>query len=1118
MFYFVFIIYGVCLSNIICFSKEKEKLKNQRDIYLKKLKIKNKNIKNFSKFSNKIIFKRKLDDTACDSTCTDCNAKEDEYWDEFESQCKKIIEGYFVDEGNFQKILKKCYPTCKTCKGEGNYEKHNCDVCNTDFGYFPKENEENPKNCFPKNQNIDHFYFDSTLFRKCEDGCLKCSNYSMNENYYKCEKCDYKKDYYPQLNELNNNRVHCMKYDEILENHLYLIGERYSEDSYIGGECYSKCNSCFKGGNEKEQNCIDCRSGFYKSLDDPTMCLCENFSEDNECSFSCSSSYKHKKFNVLFQGDCIHDCFQSEYKYIYNYQCFDECPNGTSPNYRNECIDQNKCVINMHQTKIELKSLNQKLFNSMLLSYMNEFLNNVTHIKYIYPEDNSYSITIYKNYECLRSLKEYPFSKLYINEECLSALRINEGISKDIPFIILIFEIKRDNYQPPQVQFLIYNSLTGNPVKDFKVCEEQYNITLIHNFKNMGIDLEKGKTLYEKYGINIFNESELFFTDKCKTNFFNDEYDMVLKDRYELFYQNFSFCDDECTELKKDYENYEVYCNCYFKTSLSLDIKNNIERKKIYKFRIGFLTFDCLKCYKQIIKQFYKVRGSIITLIFLFLELFLFIIYLCFGITPIKQFLGLSLKPNPPKHNYLINHGEKEDCQSSERKINKLRSSNIHSKIIIKDLNIFKSYQNKENEKKNNLDYGNLIQVKEGDDYQFFFKEDQKKKTKKVITPKPEPQIQIKPKPKPKPIIKKPQYIQSNLISFSLNIPIINNTPIDNKNKENEMKDDLKLTIIDDNKNKENPKDQFELGKKLDFSEYKNPELEYYNSDDEYKDFDNNNKVNQVVNQHSFTLLRIGKGPLAISKIIDEKDGFNVKYNMNAPYDVMYGNYIRLNHLNYKDAVILDHRSFKVFFKRQLFARQTFLYTFCYKNPLDSKFIRIIILLFKFVICILLNVICFTKIYISKKYHLQAKNNIKYYFKHGWIRLIISFLVLILIDFLIRLTRISGYRILKLIQIFSNKKKIERLVVQEFENILFLNILIPILALIIGFYTWFHVTCFSYVYKHSELDLFFGSLMTFLLNEIFQLLITIIASISRIFGLKHNSECSYYFSLFLTLE
>ena len=91
MFYFVFIIYGVCLSNIICFSKEKEKLKNQRDIYLKKLKIKNKNIKNFSKFSNKIIFKRKLDDTPCDSSCTECNAKEDEYWDELESQCKKIM-------------------------------------------------------------------------------------------------------------------------------------------------------------------------------------------------------------------------------------------------------------------------------------------------------------------------------------------------------------------------------------------------------------------------------------------------------------------------------------------------------------------------------------------------------------------------------------------------------------------------------------------------------------------------------------------------------------------------------------------------------------------------------------------------------------------------------------------------------------------------------------------------------------------------------------------------------------------------------------------------------------------------------------------------------------------
>ena len=41
--------------------------------------------------------------------------------------------------------------------------------------------------------------------------------------------------------------------------------------------------------------------------------------------------------------------------------------------------------------------------------------------------------------------------------------------------------------------------------------------------------------------------------------------------------------------------------------------------------------------------------------------------------------------------------------------------------------------------------------------------------------------------------------------------------------------------------------------------------------------------------------------------------------------------------------------------------------------------------------------------------------------------------------------------------------------------------------------------------------------MTFLIEEILQILLAIITSICRIYGLKYKSECFYNFSLFFTL-
>ena len=56
--------------------------------------------------------------------------------------CSQSPEGYYLDQG----LYKLCYPTCKTCKTEGNATEHNCTECKSK--YNNEVNFLDYKNCY----------------------------------------------------------------------------------------------------------------------------------------------------------------------------------------------------------------------------------------------------------------------------------------------------------------------------------------------------------------------------------------------------------------------------------------------------------------------------------------------------------------------------------------------------------------------------------------------------------------------------------------------------------------------------------------------------------------------------------------------------------------------------------------------------------------------------------------------------------------------------------------------------------------------------------------------------------------------------------------------------------
>ena len=1019
------------------------------------------------------------------------------------SNCMTKTEGYYFEYDNNENeyYYKLCHPKCKSCFRIGNYTFPNCFECNNNLNYFPISNESNfqSRNCYLKTDFISGFYFNENdkIFDNCQENCIQCSsesmkNYDRLNNQFGCEVCDYKNDYYPLYKDSNKNKkANCFSYNSLTNQPYFFIGERYNKNSYYE-RCFYTCQTCLINGNETIHNCLTCKNDYSISIENKLNCICDKFkyfdtqSNEYKCSSECESSYKHKIFNIIYQGECINDCFKSNYNYIYNYQCFNKCPNGTIANFKNECIDNNECVINIYNTTIKLEDLNQEIFNKMILAYKNEFLNNNMHIKYIISDDNMYSIVIFKNFDCLNSFHNYSFTKVYFGK-CYESIKKSEEISREIDLITLILIINRGNDQINQVQYYIYNPLTGNPINDYDKCELYYNTTLIYTMKNMkNINLEN-VVKFNNYNINIFNESENIYNDICQNISDIYDFDIILSDRFNNFYYNVSFCDDSCIEIGKDYKNLEVNCSCIFKASLSTNIIYNQIKEKYYRNDSVF-TFDVMECRKYFFKNVFKFKGSIILFSILLIEIFSIFLYFISGKEFIKQFIGALFISNPPKHIKNVNYDE-NDCVDNEQleKIYSSKKNNFHTSVpkFKKNdldeknlLNNNKSILNKLNFNEN-VKVGNIIQIKDGSDFRFLFN-NRNNKIEKTIP--------IEEKIKPEIINIKNENIENRIL------------------KENSKK----LSISNNKKFIEKINDDVNSNLFYSFKYLENDETSNF----DHKKFDKINELNIQSNQQGFSIIRKEKNSNYYSKIMNKKKE-SKNYRFKIIKDILYDNNLRLNYLKYSTATRLDKRSLLDFYCNQIILRENFLYSFIYYNPLESKLIRIILLLLKATFSILINIICFTKNYISDKYKLREKNNIKFYFKHGWIRILISLTFILFIDFLLNLTRISSNKIIALIKSDDEENK-KNLIIDEFKNKIKQNKILIILSLVIIGYTWFHVTCFCFVYRYNEIDLLFSSFFIFLLEEIFQLLLTLFYSIMRIYGIKYKSECCFNLSLFFT--
>ena len=184
--------------------------------------------------------------------CEDLNCTYSYGYDQ-EECFSEIPDGYYL-ENETLKILGKCHSHCKNCNGPENIKFENCKSC--PYGKFLYLN-----NC---TENCTNGYFTdpndtSSYICKCDD--IKCYYCSFESNEYNlCESCNIKEGYYPKINDSLNIYQFINCYNDLKGYYL-----DYNESIYK--PCNSKCETCTGHGDEINNNCQTCISG-YSFLND----------------------------------------------------------------------------------------------------------------------------------------------------------------------------------------------------------------------------------------------------------------------------------------------------------------------------------------------------------------------------------------------------------------------------------------------------------------------------------------------------------------------------------------------------------------------------------------------------------------------------------------------------------------------------------------------------------------------------------------------------------------------------------------------------------------------------------------------------------------------------------
>ena len=687
----------------------------------------------------------------------------------------------------------------------------------------------------------------------------------------------------------------------------------------------------------------------------------------------------------------------------------------------------------------------------------------------------------------------------------------------------------------------------GNEINIKEECPECTNIkiNIKNNYENI-LNKKFGeaiKNVILNNKIDIFDDEAPVFNDIC-SNFTVSGIDIPLDSRKNIFYlgENKSeiICGNSNCEIIKDNYNtnqLEGECKCDFNIDLN-NIKSNkdnevikqeMKLKEVSSSEEVKNTFQIFKCFKG--GKFLKVNeGFYITVISFGIQSVCFALYLIFTpkmpLVPSISVANPIRKNNQEKNAKTDNNdndtfkseesgdilNEKTESQQNQRPNNSRNNDKIENNIINYG-NIDEDIIDDDKFSNNNVG-GGIVNTN------YHYRETNELK---LDTIKIENKANFK--------------LSRNDSQKSLN----EDTKIFNE-KNKKMEDDsntnthnvntnaqLYITTTGDFNNKPKETVDFEqyslhgsVNKKLNVKEKDEKEFE-----EKLKSkkkitiiFGDKNKINRNI-----------KDTKNYENENSEKNNIDIYQNHNYEKS----NEIPLDYLPIEKAIQLDKRSFGLLYWSIFSFKQPIVNIFSFLDflqitksciPLQMKLIRFLLMV---ILNIFINAMTITQNYFkekyeyfNKKYDIDGSNNMKlkidpierlsYAMKHCFPEAIITFIICMIVQFIINFIFFGIRRELCLISINEKKENISKEVQKLVKKTKVRYIIFAFVNLVFMIIFFVYLTNFSMAYQGGALDYIGAGMWTFIFSQILPFISSIIISCLRHYGMKNKNEGMYKMS------
>ena len=245
------------------------------------------------------------------------------------------------------------------------------DIITTDECILPKYFIEEEKTCLNGT-----YLAENNKCENCYEKCFLCSLESINNNL--CIECN--EGYYPKDNYIFNN--------SFIDSFKYPLEGYYLDNTYFHfKKCYLSCKTCDINGNEFYHNCSECNNDYIYQMNSLNYLNCYKncsfyyYLNKTNNKYYCTPNLKCPELYgklILFKRECIDSCLNDKiYRYEYNNECFDKCPENTIRSKYNIYLCEEIDIVET-TTYINEKSntINTNL-NTEYLTFITEYENSI---------------------------------------------------------------------------------------------------------------------------------------------------------------------------------------------------------------------------------------------------------------------------------------------------------------------------------------------------------------------------------------------------------------------------------------------------------------------------------------------------------------------------------------------------------------------------------------------------------------------------------------------------------------------------------------------------------------------------------------------------------------------